>query len=245
MSTTVWLHNSGRHAEPLPGAEGVHHWWEIRTSGPAQQEDVAAAAGGVPSPPTLPTFAFLERDLSSGGIDGYRAARKQGARSFLLWADAQRQRLLARVVTTSATKGSGAVFEVLGGSGESLALITHQRAMSNGQGRARWTVQQANGQTAVGIKGRLFWWYVWWLLFPLWVAIAVGSVVAGSGDIARMPRSIRWRAAGKEVLNWTDCGTDFALTTLGDGWDPRVTAALTALVNSHEGWLGKPWDDGR
>ncbi|AJT68101.3 hypothetical protein T261_6489 [Streptomyces lydicus] len=248
MSTTVWLQSSDRKAgaakgpQGAQGPEGVPVRWEIRTNGTAQQGHSPGAGGGEAQ---SSTFAYIERDLSAGGNDAYRAARKDGARSFLLWTDPQRGRLLARVVTRSATKRESAVFEVLGGAGESLALITHERAMSNGHGRSRWTVQQADGRTAAGVKGNLFWWYVWWLLFPLWVAIAVGSLVSGSGDIARMPRSIRWKASGKEVLNWTDGGVEFALTTVADGWDPRVTAALAALVKSHEGWLGHPWDDGQ
>ncbi|MFJ9418111.1 hypothetical protein ACIRPT_28755 [Streptomyces sp. NPDC101227] len=232
MSTTVWLTKPAAPKDPKGGAGP---WWEIRTHGPSAEEDGGQGQS---------RFAYIERDLSSGGGDAYRAARKDGARAFLLWTETSRRQLLARVVTRTATKGRSAVFEVLGAAGESLALITHERAMSGGHGRSRWTVQQAGGPDAVGVKGNLFWWYVWWLLFPLWVAIAVGSIAGGGGDIARMPRTTRWKASGKEVMTWGSDGADFALSTSAEGWDPRVTAALAALVKSHEGWLGKPWDEG-
>ncbi|MFD3418271.1 hypothetical protein [Streptomyces decoyicus] len=60
-----------------------------------------------------------------------------------------------------------------------------------------------------------------------------------------MPRTIRWESSGEDVLVWSSDGNDFVLTVLADWWDPRVTASLVALVNSHDGWLGKPWDEGK
>ncbi|MGW9177012.1 hypothetical protein [Streptomyces decoyicus] len=132
----------------------------------------------------------------------------------------------------------------LGAAGESLALISRTPAMHGGRGRSHWTVEQAGRPAVVGVKGHLFRWWVWWLLLPLWLAIAVGSIVGGGG-IARMPRTIRWESSGEDVLVWSSDGNDFVLTVLADWWDPRVTASLAALVNSHDGWLGKPWDEGK
>lgn len=235
LSTTVWLHNPSRKAAGREAQEDGRVRREIRLTSPASQ------AG---SPTDGPTRAYLERDLPAGGHDAYRAARKEGARAFLLWSDAHRRQLLARVVTKSAAKGEARVFEVLGAAGESLALISRTPAMHGGRGRSHWTVEQAGRPAVVGAKGHLFWWCVWWLLLPLWLAIAVGSIVGG-GDIARMPRTIRWKSSGEEVLVWGSDGNDFALTVLADWWDPRVTASLAALVNSHDGWLGKPWDEGK
>ncbi|MER7154421.1 hypothetical protein [Streptomyces lydicus] len=235
MSTTVWIHEPGRKSGKAERPKDGRVWREIRVAGPGGRE------GGGSEETTL---GYLERDLPSGGPEAYLAARKEGARTFLLWADAYRQHLLARVVTRSATKGGTAVFEVLGARGETLAVVSRNPALHGGHGRSRWTVEQAGRPAAVGVKGHLFWWWVWWLLLPLWVAIAIGSFVAG-GDIARMPRSIRWKTSQEEVLVWHSGTDDFALTALADWWDPRVTAALAALVKSYDGWLGTPWDEGK
>ncbi|MFI0216123.1 hypothetical protein [Streptomyces lydicus] len=125
MSTTVWIHEPGRKSGKEKPKDG-RVWREIRVAGPRGRE------GGGSEEATL---GYLERDLPSGGPDAYLAARKEGARTFLLWADVYRQHLLA--------------------------------------------------------------------------------------------------------------GDDFALTALADWWDPRVTAALAALVKSYDGWLGTPWDEGK
>lgn len=211
-------------------------------SDPAPDRQIHLATegpGGVAGTPSV--FAHLERDLQGRDLQAYRGARKTGARGFLFWADPHRQQPLARLVTRSAAKGEPAVFEVLGPADEPLALITRHPAMSGGRGRSRWTVQQADGLAAAGAKGNLFWWYVWWLLSPLWLAIAVGSLVGG-GDIARMPRTVRLRTAGEKALSWRDVGSAYALKVRAEGWDPRVTAALAALIDSFDGWLGSPWD---
>ncbi|EFL22359.1 conserved hypothetical protein [Streptomyces himastatinicus ATCC 53653] len=192
---------------------------------------------------TFHSLAFPERrDPPGGDLKAYRTARKDGTRAFTLWADQYRQQVFAHVVTKSATKGGPATYEVVGAAGEPLALITRDPAMKGGRVRTRWTVQQAGAPTAVGLKGRPFWWFVWWLISPIQLAIAIGSIIGG-GDIARTPRRTRWRIDRRVVLDFqSGAGSAFELEVLEDWWDDRVTAALVALLGSHDSWLGNAWD---
>ncbi|MEU1803029.1 hypothetical protein [Streptomyces sp. NPDC019937] len=189
-------------------------------------------------------LAFPERrDPPGGDLKAYRAARKDGTRAFTLWADAYRQQVFAQVVTVSAVKGGPATYEVLGAAGESVARITREPAMKGGRVRTRWTVQQAGGPSAVGLKGRPFWWFMWWLISPLQLAIAIGSFIGGSGDVARPPRRTKWRVDRRVVLDYhSGPGSAFELEALEDWWDARALAALVALLGSHDGWLGSAWD---
>ncbi|WP_328899042.1 MULTISPECIES: hypothetical protein [unclassified Streptomyces] len=186
-------------------------------------------------------LAHLEREPPPGGIPAYLAARKDGARSFVLWADPERRARLATVVTASAGDGVSA-YQVLGGYGEVLGTVVREKACSGKGLRTRWTVARTGCPEAVGLKGRIFWWYVWWLLFPLWLAIGVGSLVGGGGDVPRGPRRIRWRAAGETPLEFL---SDGELLVHAQGTDQRLAAALTALITSFDSWLGMPWDDKR
>jgi len=78
-------------------------------------------------------------------------------------------------------------------------------------------------------------WWVWWLLTPLWLVIIAGSVLSGGGDIARMPRSVRWRLRGEVVLAF-DAGAD-EYRVLASWLDPWFLAAVVALHRSHPGVL--------
>jgi hypothetical protein len=130
-------------------------------------------------PGTSRPVAYVERELLPNGISAYLAARKSGARSFVLWADEQRQARVATLVTVS--PGSGrAQFQVLGPHGELLGMFRRDKAFSRGL-RTRWTVSRAGSPDAVGYKGRLFWWCVWWLCSPLLplILVAVGSECGG------------------------------------------------------------------
>ncbi|MFL4910373.1 hypothetical protein ACJ6WF_46480 [Streptomyces sp. MMS24-I2-30] len=188
-------------------------------------------------------LAYPERVLPPGGAKEYCKAREEGVRSFVLWADRHRQGVQARVVTKSAAKGRAATYEVLGTTGESVALIVRERAL-NGGFRTRWTVQPTGGPTAVGRKGNPFWWGMWWLLLPLQAVFFVGIVLAGQGDLMGTPRRTKWRAGGKTVLDWASGASTFQLTVADDRWDPRVTAALVLLLDSHSGPFDGSWDDG-
>ncbi|GAA3357869.1 hypothetical protein GCM10017744_030180 [Streptomyces antimycoticus] len=206
--------------------------WAIRISdGPARR--------GHTSRP----LAFPERrNPPGGGLPEYRAARKEGTRAFTLWADPHGGQVFAQVVTTSATRGGPAAYEVLGAAGEPLALVTRRPAMKGGL-RTRWTVQQTGSRPAVGFKGRPIWWGVWWLFLPLQLLIVIGSILNGGGDPARTPRRTRWRLDRRIVLDFhSGPGAAFELTVVADWWDDRVAASLVGLLDSHGGWLGSQWD---
>ncbi|MFH8366822.1 hypothetical protein [Streptomyces sp. NPDC018031] len=238
MGTIVWLSDASAHTS-LGGRnkgrepEDGRVFREIRVAdGPTPEE----RAQGRP-------LVHPERVLPPGGADEYRAARKQGARHLVLWADPYRQRAVAHIRTVSAAKGAPATFEVLGEDGAALARITREPAMRGRRVRTRWTVLQQGAEPAAGLKGRPFWWAVWWLISPIQVAIAVGSLVAGSGDVARTPRRTRWRRHGRVVLDYANGPDGFELEVLEEGWDWRVTAALVALLTSHGSWLATAWDE--
>jgi len=183
--------------------------------------------------------AYLERELPAGGIPAYLAARKDGARSFVLWAEPERRSRLATLVTTSAG-GGVSEYQVWGGQGELLGTLVREKALSGKGLRTRWTVAQTGCPVAVGLKGRIFWWYAWWLLSPLWVAIGVGSLFAGGGDVPRGPRRIVWRADGETPLEYRSEDNVLVHAPWAD-W--RLAAALTAVVRSFDSWLGTPWDE--
>ncbi|WP_079152009.1 hypothetical protein [Streptomyces sp. RTd22] len=193
-------------------------------------------------------LAFPEwQDPSGGGLDEYLAARKDGTRAFVLWADSRRERVFATVATTSARKGGPATYEVVGAAGESLAVISRHPAMKRGL-RTRWKVQQTGAPGAAGVKGRLFWWLVWWLTLPLQAVIVIlGALQSGSSDeAARAPRRTKWRAGWRVVLDYRrGPSSSFELEARADWWDDRVVAALVALLRSHDGWLGADWDTTR
>lgn len=200
---------------------------EIRTG----SEAPGAVADGRAWP-----VAHVERALPPGGAEEYRKARRGGERAFDLWADPYRTQRLARVVTQPGG-GRVATYEVFGGpAGEQLALVTRQKAFAHGRIRARWQVRCPGQREAVGIKGRVFWHGVWWLLLPFWAFIAFGSP-----DVPRIPVRTRFKRDGRRVLDWRSDG----LNVLSDGWDPRVLAALVALMSSHSGAIKDDWDDYR
>lgn len=191
---------------------------------------------------TVP-LVHVERELPPGGAKEYRAARKQGVRSFAMWSDPFRQHPYARVVTAAASKGQPAYYDVYGATGEHVGRIIRERAFSGHNVRTRWTVQQPGMPVAVGHKGRMVWWCLWWLFAPVQTAILIAGLVAGGGDGFHMPRRVRYFAERKHVL---DYGSSFQTEHLGvvaedRGWDPRILAALTALHSSHE-FLGDAWD---
>lgn len=188
-------------------------------------------------PGTSPTWSA---NCPRGGIPAYLAARKDGTRSFVLWADPQRRARLATVITTSAGDGV-ATYQVLGAQGEPIGAFVREKALSGSGLRTRWTVTQTDCPEAVGYKGRIFWWYVWWLLSPVQAVIIVGSLLSGSGDVARGPRRILWRTGTETPLEFQD---DHLLSHAR--WcDWRLGAALVALLRTFDSWLGTPWDDKR
>ncbi|GHA72780.1 hypothetical protein GCM10010372_84240 [Streptomyces tauricus] len=176
--------------------------------------------------------AYPERELPPGGIPAYLAARKRGARAFVLWADAHRRERVATVVTQSAA-GGVASFQVLGAHGEHIGTIVREKTFRGRGLRTRWTVTPPGGPDAVGYKGRIVWWFVWWLCLPLMVLIVLVSVFdssPGVGGAARGPRRIRWRAGGRMPLEFRSGGDKLHLHEPDLDW--RLGAALVALVRS-------------
>ncbi|WP_329379548.1 hypothetical protein [Streptomyces sp. NBC_01716] len=190
-------------------------------------------------PGTVQTVAYGERELPPGGIPAYLAARKDGVRSFVLWADEHRQARVARVVTLTA--GRRAQFEVLGPQGESLGRLTRDKAFSRGI-RTRWTVSRPGAPDAVGYKGRLFWWCVWWLCTPMLPFAFIAALFNGGigGDFPRSPRRIKWRAGGRIPLEFKSFGDTVRVNAPDLDW--RLAAALAALIPSFDGWIGYAWD---
>lgn len=185
--------------------------------------------------------AYVERELPPGGIPAYRAARGSGTRSFVLWADEHREERLATLVTVSAG-GGVARYQVIGAHGELIGTLVREKALRGRGLRTRWTVTPAGGPEAVGFKGRIFWWYVWWLLAPLQTLIIVLSLFSGDGDAARGPRRILWRAGGQVPLEFRSKGD--AVHLHAPGYDWRLGAALVAVLRTFDSWLlGKEWDD--
>lgn len=215
----------GRKAE-APAGEG-RAWYQITG------EPLEAVGGKV----------WLDRELPPGGADEYKAQRKRGVRSFALWADPYRQNLWARVVTASANEGEPVRYEVYGGSGEFIGSASRQGGFAGGHIRTRWTVEQQGGPSAVGYKGRWFWWCVWWLIFPLQCVIGVAALLCADGDVFQVPRRIGYRSEGARVLDYgSGLDTHFHLTAETADWDPRLLACLLALHCSHDGIMGGSWD---
>ncbi|MER5634115.1 hypothetical protein [Streptomyces nitrosporeus] len=191
-------------------------------------------------PDTARPVAHVERELPPGGVPAYLAARKSGARSFVLWADPHRRDRVATLVTVAA-HGGRAQFQVLGAHGELLGTVTRDKAFSRGL-RTRWTVSAPGGLEAVGYKGRLFWWGLWWLCSPLVPLMLVGALFGGGGgDFPRGPRRVIWRAGGRVPLEFRSSDDGVRLHAPELDW--RLGAALAALLPSFDGWIGTPWDD--
>lgn len=183
-------------------------------------------------------LAHVERELPPGGIPAYRGDRKRGARSFLLWDDEQRAQMLARLVTQS-IEGHRVTYQALDAYGQIIGTITRRKAFRGGGLRVRWTVSQAGGPNAVGYKGRLFWWAVCWLLSFLLPFALIGAVL-DNGDLPRAPRRVRWRADGRKTMEHKPSSN--AVLLHDPGCDPRLGAALAALLASYRGWYRTSWD---
>jgi hypothetical protein len=182
------------------------------------------------------TIAHLERELPPGGIPAYLAARRTGARSFVLWADEHRGALLATVGTVSSANGVAA-YQVLGPQGELLCTIERAQAFRKGL-RTRWTMSRPGEPDLVGYKGRLIWWCTWWLFSPLLPIVWVAAVFSMS-DVPRSPGRILWRTRGRALLEFKLVWNEIHLHD--PELDERVGAALLALVRSFDwqnGWDG-------
>ncbi|MEU0302529.1 hypothetical protein ABZ252_24125 [Streptomyces sp. NPDC006175] len=185
------------------------------------------------------TVGHVERELGPGGVPAYLAARGSGARSFVVWEDEYRGARAATVVTASCGKGVS-VYQVLGAQGELLCTVVREKAFRRGL-RVRWTVRRPGAPDAVGYKGRIFWWCVWWLFSPLLPFLFVVAVLGG-GDVPRGPGRIIWREGGRVPLEFKAHGNHLHFQEAF--LDPRSGAAVLALVRSFDGALNS-WDRGK
>lgn len=184
-----------------------------------------------------------------GGREEYAAAHREGHRAFVLWADPACSAVLARVTTHSATR-KAARYEISGADGEPLAVVTRLRALHGGNLRSRWDIEPEGAREATGYRGRGFPWFLWWTLAPLHIPLLafliVGNVLSGNSvnDMPRVPRHIIWRTRGERVLEARDDGHpfDYGLRTRTESWDPRLLAAVLALLNSYAGLFTDGWD---
>lgn len=188
-------------------------------------------------------LAYPERNCAPGDVAAYRKDRKQGVRHFILWQDRYRQRQLALVATQSGATKSRADYIVRRPTGEVIATVSVDKASLSAPHRTRWTIRQNGHPAAVGRKGQVGWWLVWWLLFPLQVLLAVASLLSDSsgGDLVHTPRRTIWRVDGNPVLDYGYKGNNYHLLTR---WlDPTIAAAVVALHRSHPSWFDPAWDE--
>lgn len=181
--------------------------------------------------------AYVEVDSPAG----YRAERKLGIRRFRLWGDKDRRQPLATVTTRPGATKKQATYLVHRASGEPLAAITRERGSLFRFARTRWTIQLPGQPAVVGYKGKIGWWMLWWLLSPIQAAIAVASLLAASGDVARMPLRTIWRSGDTVLLDYRSDGESYTFPT--EWLDPITAAAVVALHRSHVTVLSHPaWD---
>ncbi|RAY13550.1 hypothetical protein DPM19_20690 [Actinomadura craniellae] len=211
-----------------------------RDGAPAQIMGVVDFSDG--SGPTR-VVAHAERELPPGGIPAYLEARRSGARSFVLWADVYRKERVATLVTQSAA-GGVAVFQVFGTHGELIGTLVREKALRGRGLRTRWTVSQPGGPEAVGFKGRIVWWCLWWLSLPMQVLILLvtifDSIPGNEAGVMRPPRRIRWRARGRLLLEFRSKGSKLHLHAPELDW--RLGAALIVLLRT---FGATSWDSGK
>lgn len=188
-------------------------------------------------------LAYVERDCAPEQVDAYVNARKQGMRSFAVWTDRYRSHRLASVRTEPGHTARRAVYLVHGAAGELIGTVTVEKASVFPPRRTLWTIRPGNEPPAVAKKGRVIWWWVWFLFLPLMVVTVVLSVFASSGDglTSGTPKRTIWRRNGKMVLDYRSAGT---YHVPGQSLDTRLAIALVALHRSHqEGLLADDaWD---
>ncbi|MEU4313961.1 hypothetical protein [Nocardia sp. NPDC024068] len=184
------------------------------------------------------TVAYVERELPPGGIPDYLAARKTGARSFVLWADEHRTHRVATLLTRSADRGV-ATYQVLDAHGAVIGTLVREKAFRGKGVRTRWTMRRADGGEAVGYKGRILWWPMCWLLFPLLPFVVVAAMFQ-NGDVPRSPRRVKWRGDGRLLLDFRPLMDRLELRAPEVDW--RLAAAQLALLRSFDGWFHVSWD---
>lgn len=158
-------------------------------------------------------------------------------REFLLWADADRGTLLARV-TTASVDGRHARYHVGDAHGAVLATVDRAGSTAIPARRTRWLVTLADGTTLKAVKGTGAGWTLWWALSPLWAVLFPLALLGG--DIVRMPLSTTWRdGRGPALALKTSATTTHDYTVHPGPTEPRVHLALAVLHHSFPVWRNR------
>jgi hypothetical protein len=200
------------------------------------------------------TLAHPERVPLPGETPEPRSPGWKPIAPLTLWADPHRQHVYAHVIPEHVTTRGEATFSVYGSAGETLASITVEPPLRGRGLRTCVTVRQTGGPEVVGFEGRIFWWWVWWLLAPIHIPLRIALTILLE-EYLPMPRPTRtrWRVGGKgrTVLEWRSVGRKNEtvehsnrftpwLHMAAEWFDPRVAAALPALRRGghRDAWAG-------
>ncbi len=174
------------------------------------------------------------------------AASGSSAGSLVLWADANRRDVFARVNIEPAPSRRATRYAVTDAAGGSLAVVTYRRAAPLSVRRPRWIIELAGRPPVVGYQGRLMSRPIRWLTAPLLVGGFVLSLIVLQPTVPeRLPPHVQWRDRGEVVLaHRVDRQLDQAgkLHIDRPWWDLRVAAAVATLIRRHDARKQYRWD---
>ncbi|WP_424644483.1 hypothetical protein [Embleya sp. AB8] len=151
-------------------------------------------------------------------------------RHLTLWADPRRE-VAAIVVETESADDAGAVYRIVGGTGELLGRVTRRRGSVFGFRRTSWRVELPDGAPMYAVKGDAVGWFWWWLFSPVWAVMA--AAILFGGEFPRMPMKTRWRQGGQDVFRFLGDGLENRYRVEVDWADVRVLHGLAALHHTH------------
>jgi hypothetical protein len=172
-------------------------------------------------------IAYVEPEHSTTAV-----ARNRGGRSYAIWQDPHRQTRLAAVRTRGDSTKQLSAYEVYGAANEPIGLITYRRATAFPPRRTHWIINQAGQESPIiAKKGRVIWWFVWYLCFPLMIATVIISLFgSGDGIAAGTPKRLIWRRHRERALDYRPFRDSYRSPA---PWlDPRLATALIALHQS-------------
>jgi hypothetical protein len=189
-----------------------------------------------------------------GGAAG--AGPRTCAGDFTVWTGTDRARVLARVTTRPDSRGRVNRYEVHDDAGRLLATVERRPAGWLAWHRTRWTVSRAGRPDAVGRKGHPLAWVLWWLTLPLQSVLLLITVATlplaliGLAEVwepVRPPMRTRWRADGRQVLEYRPAGPpgDRLHAVEESEWELPVAAAMVGLLRHHAGFLSGHWRPNR
>lgn len=203
--------------------------------------------------PRPDTTMPVVKTISAQGVTTVVGYAERAGYGLVLWRDPERTGTFVRIAATSDSTRRNSHFLVTDDREQPIATISRRRAGWLPIRRTRWTIRQEGRPEAVGYKGGLGWWLVWWLTLPLQLVFVPVSFITAlaallfAGDVmepVRTPLRTKWRVDGQIVLEYQATRKADAsghLQLVATWWDPRLTAALTALIRRYDGWLGDRW----